>query len=235
MNDAETRYSTIEKELLAIVWSCKYFRHYLYGKHFTIATDHKPLVWLMNVNDPSSRLMRWRLRLEEFDSMINYKKGTLNQNADALSRRINHLTQEDEYKIFLQDYKHMRKTYVQVNNLSNFITIVYKDADIIFEKDKIFNNLLSYFTQEKYNVKTSITQLKENNKDYVRKILNYLNTIEGLNIELKKVELTKPPIIKRGKIVQQFHGGIGHLGISKTIEQIPLRYTWPLMNRGTPF
>ena len=54
MNDAETRYSTTEKELLAIVWSCKYFRHYLYGKDFTIVTDHKPLVWLMNVKDPSS-------------------------------------------------------------------------------------------------------------------------------------------------------------------------------------
>ena len=84
MNDAETRYSTTEKELLAIVWSCPYFRRYLYGKHFTIVTDHKPSVRLMNVNDPSSRLMRWRLRLDEFDYTINYKKGILNQNADAL-------------------------------------------------------------------------------------------------------------------------------------------------------
>ena len=49
----------------------------------------------MNVKDPSSRLMRCRLRLEEFDYTINYKKGTLNQNADALSRRIHQLTQDE--------------------------------------------------------------------------------------------------------------------------------------------
>lgn len=86
LNKAETRYSTTEKELLAIVWATKHFRQYLYGKKFTIVTDHKPLVWLMNVKDPNSRLMRWRLKLEEFDYEIIYKSGKTNTNADALSR-----------------------------------------------------------------------------------------------------------------------------------------------------
>ncbi|XP_036149749.1 uncharacterized protein LOC118647910 [Monomorium pharaonis] len=86
LNKAETRYSTTEKELLAIVWATKHFRQYLYGKKFTIVTDHKPLVWLMNVKDPNSRLMRWRLKLEEFDYKIVYKPGKTNTNADGLSR-----------------------------------------------------------------------------------------------------------------------------------------------------
>lgn len=86
LNDTETRYSTIEKELLAIIWACKYFRPYLYGRKFKIYTDHRPLMWLHNLKEPNSKLMRWRLRLEEFDYQIIYKKGKFNTNADCLSR-----------------------------------------------------------------------------------------------------------------------------------------------------
>ena len=49
-------------------------------------TDHKPLTWMFSVKDPSSRLLRWRLLLEEFDYTIQYKAGKKNVNADALSR-----------------------------------------------------------------------------------------------------------------------------------------------------
>lgn len=86
LNDAETRYSAIEKELLAIVWACKHFRPYLYGKKFTILSDHRPLVWLNSIKEPGSRLTRWRLRLAEYDYEIKYKPGKQNCNADALSR-----------------------------------------------------------------------------------------------------------------------------------------------------
>ena len=86
LSKTEVNYSTIEKECLAIVWACKYFRPYLYGRKFSIITDHKPLVWLFNAKDPTSKIVRWRLRLEEYDYTISYKKGTSNTNADALSR-----------------------------------------------------------------------------------------------------------------------------------------------------
>lgn len=86
LNDSELNYSTIEKELLAIVWATKYFRPYLFGRKFTILTDHKPLQWIMNIKEPNSRLTRWRLKLSEYDFSVVYKKGKYNTNADALSR-----------------------------------------------------------------------------------------------------------------------------------------------------
>lgn len=86
LNKAEKNYSTIEKELLSIVWSVKTFRPYLYGRHFIVNTDHKPLIWLWNLKEPSFRLMRWRIKLEEFDFEIKFKTGKTNTNADALSR-----------------------------------------------------------------------------------------------------------------------------------------------------
>lgn len=86
LNSTEINYSTIEKELLAIVWATKYFRPYLFGRKFKIVTDHKPLQWIMNLKEPGSRLTRWRLRLSEYDFTIMYKQGKANTNADALSR-----------------------------------------------------------------------------------------------------------------------------------------------------
>lgn len=86
LNKAESNYSTIERELLAIVWAVKHFRPYLFGRKFKIVTDHKPLTWLFSVKDPGSRLVRWRLKLEEFEYEIIYKAGKINTNADALSR-----------------------------------------------------------------------------------------------------------------------------------------------------
>ncbi|KAL0818955.1 hypothetical protein ABMA28_008252 [Loxostege sticticalis] len=96
LNKAETNYSVTEKECLAIVFGTKVFRPYLYGNRFEIITDHKPLQWLFNCKDPGSRLIRWRLKLEEFEYNIQYKKGKTNSNADALSRfPVNPIQQED--------------------------------------------------------------------------------------------------------------------------------------------
>jgi hypothetical protein len=75
LNGAELNYSTVEKECLAIVWACKHFRPYLLGNPFQIWTDHKGLSWIFNVKDPSSRLLRWRLLLEEYEFEIKYKPG----------------------------------------------------------------------------------------------------------------------------------------------------------------
>jgi len=48
-------------------------------------TDHKLLIWIFSVNDPGSRLIRWRIKLEEYDYEIIYKAGQSNANADALN------------------------------------------------------------------------------------------------------------------------------------------------------
>lgn len=86
LNESEINYSTIEKELLAIVWATKYFRPYLFGRKFKIITDHKPLQWVMSLKEPNSRLTRWKLKLSEYDFTVIYRKGSSNTNADALSR-----------------------------------------------------------------------------------------------------------------------------------------------------
>lgn len=86
LNKGELNYSTIEKELLAVVWGVKHFRPYLFGKKFVIHTDHRPLIYLFSLTTPSSRLIKFRLILEEYNFDIEYIKGNENVVADALSR-----------------------------------------------------------------------------------------------------------------------------------------------------
>ena len=86
LSPQERKYITTEQECLAVVWALLTLRPYLMGEPFTVYTDHNALRWLMNVTDPSSRLLRWRLRLSEFDFTVIHRKGILNRVADCLSR-----------------------------------------------------------------------------------------------------------------------------------------------------
>ena len=86
LKDAEMRYAAIEREALAIFWATRHFQQYLIGGHFTIQTDHKPLLSLMTKTHINTRLLNYTLRLQHFNFSIEYKEGISNGNADALSR-----------------------------------------------------------------------------------------------------------------------------------------------------
>jgi RNase H-like domain found in reverse transcriptase len=82
LNPAQTRYTTTECELLAIVETLKEFRNILLGHKIRIFTDHQNLT-CKNFN--TKRVMRWRLLIEEFGPGLIYIKGSSNDVADALS------------------------------------------------------------------------------------------------------------------------------------------------------
>ena len=83
---AETRYPILELEMLAIVESIKHFRPYLWGRHFTVITYHSAFSYCLKISNPSSRLTRWILTLQECDFEVKWRPGRKNQAADALSR-----------------------------------------------------------------------------------------------------------------------------------------------------
>ena len=58
LTSAETRYSTTERELLAIVWAAKRFQAYIYGRHVVFVTDHEPLVTMRSLKEPNGRIGR---------------------------------------------------------------------------------------------------------------------------------------------------------------------------------
>ncbi|XP_048599790.1 uncharacterized protein LOC125579922 [Brassica napus] len=97
LDEAQCRYATTEKELLAIVYAFEKFRSYLVGSKVIVHTDHAALKYLLTKKDAKPRLLRWILLLQEFDLEIRDKKGVVNGVADHLSRmKINDDTVIDE-------------------------------------------------------------------------------------------------------------------------------------------
>ena len=87
-NSAEQNYSATERECFSVVWDITTLRPYLEGTKFTVRTDDDALRWMLTLTEPSGILMRWRLRLSEFDFKIVYRPGRVHQVPDALSRLV---------------------------------------------------------------------------------------------------------------------------------------------------
>jgi len=86
LNSAQMNYSTFDRELLAIHESVKHFRNILDGRKFLILTDHKPLIHLNNLKNPSPRQLRQLTFLSEFNFEISHLSGKDNLVADFFSR-----------------------------------------------------------------------------------------------------------------------------------------------------
>ncbi|KAK7109283.1 hypothetical protein V1264_013350 [Littorina saxatilis] len=85
LKGAESRYATVEKECLATVWGIDKFERFLYGKRFTLETDHQPLKCLQK-QPTNPRLMRWALQLQPYNFSVRVIPGKDNHGADYLSR-----------------------------------------------------------------------------------------------------------------------------------------------------
>ena len=91
LHPAEKKYSQIEKEALAVVFGVKKFHNYLFGKPFTINSDHKPLLTLPNEAKAiptmvSGRIQRWAILLSAYEYKFKFKPGKEIANADVMSR-----------------------------------------------------------------------------------------------------------------------------------------------------
>ncbi|CAA0811504.1 Uncharacterized mitochondrial protein AtMg00860, partial [Striga hermonthica] len=84
----EQNYPTHDLELAAVVHALKIWRHYLYGCHCEIFTDHKSLQYIFTQKELNMRQRRWLELVKDYDCSIQYHPGKTNVVADALSRKV---------------------------------------------------------------------------------------------------------------------------------------------------
>ena len=82
----ELNYAITELEGLGVVWAVRHLRSYFYGHSRMVYTDHQDLKSLLNTPQPSGKLARWGMALQEMDFVIKHRSGKHNANDDALSR-----------------------------------------------------------------------------------------------------------------------------------------------------
>ena len=85
--EREQKFSSIERECLAVIWSLQKWEQWLWNQKIRVITDHQPLQYLSrNLTSKNARLLRWHLFLQAWDITTQYRRGCDHGNADALSR-----------------------------------------------------------------------------------------------------------------------------------------------------
>lgn len=104
LSSAEVNYTVTEKECLAIVWCVERCKVYLINQ-FTIRTDHSALTWLMKQKEPTGRLSRWIMKMQQFNYTVEHIPGRENVIADAISRNVltfGEDTENGELKVLME-------------------------------------------------------------------------------------------------------------------------------------
>ncbi|XP_049316307.1 retrovirus-related Pol polyprotein from transposon opus isoform X1 [Bactrocera dorsalis] len=186
LNKTEENYSTIEKEMLAIVWSLDKLRTYLYGaKEIKILTDHQPLTFALSNSNNNAKLKRWKARIEEYNYKLIYKPGKTNVVADALSRlpiEVNTLTSTDEnsqHSAEEDSSKLIPHCEAPINVFKNQVIFTEGKEEITHEEPhpSFHRHLIKC---EVYN--------KENLSKILKSVLNP-NIINGIKIQEKYISL----------------------------------------------
>jgi hypothetical protein len=164
MSLAERNYTTMEREELAEVYSCKKFRHYLLGYKVIFHTDHNSLKYLVNKPDLSGRIARWILFLQEFNYEVVVKSGKANSNIDYLSRQRDEESVADIFTEFLDEFPDLSD--VAVFHLNN-------------EVDSEFQDIINYLVRSEFPDHFT----REEKEVFQRKVAPY-SLIKGILFKL---------------------------------------------------
>ncbi len=144
LSKSEVGYSVVDKEALGIVYGVKKFNQYVYGRKFTLVTDHKPLLSIFGPKKglpayAASRLQRYALFLTNYDFDIKYVKSQANANADCLSRLPLNVK---EFQCEVDDVNYVG-TYLQYIK-ENDIPVDFNKVKQETKKDSLLNRVYGY-------------------------------------------------------------------------------------------
>ena len=239
LSKSERKYCVTRKELLALVYFVKYFRHYLYGRKFTARTDHASLRWLMNFKNPEGQVARWLEVLSTFSMAIEHRPGRLHGNADGMSRKpciddtvrtSNSEIPQDNSKDLDPSCMHVgsENTDESISEFDDLESLQADDDELAVVRSWVQANKRPEFAviaAEGYILKSLWNQfpcLELHDNLLVRRQEN----LDEDNVVTFQVIVPKKA---RRSILYVCHDmkTSGHLGVTKTVSKIKQKFYWP--------
>ena len=219
MSLAERKYTTTEREALAVIYACKKFRHYLLGYRIIFHTDHDSLKYLVNKPDLSGRIARWIFLLQEFNYEVIVKPEKANANADYLSRQRGTEALEDIQAEFSDEFRH------EPDRKEDHV------LHITGENESEFSDIIAYLVNRIYPIGLS----REEKNVFQHKAAPY-TIIHGILFRLGADEQLKRCLEKkeRKQVMRALHSSPlgGHFAANTTANRIQSAgYWWPHLVR----
>ena len=198
----QRRWSTIERESYAAVFAVQTFHEYLKGRRFKIQTDHAPLLKTLQKSDPNKRMGKFAMELRAYKFDVEYKKGSENVLADALSR----LEISTDNSV---------NTVLAINEMNT-------ENEEMVDLPSIEEIIMEQKTDE-YCKKIAEELEKDPLATYIDYEKGMLRMNEKIVVPAKLIAI----IIQR----YHAHPLNSHLGAKKTINRIIMNYTFPKLAR----
>lgn len=215
LTQTEVNYAQIEKELYAILFGCKRFHDYTYGRRFTVETDHKPLlaVFKKNLHSAPPRLQRMLLQLQSYDIDLTYRPGKDIPLADTLSRKYLPQT-HPEFAADMDTHVHgvMSSMPVSDQKMTHIRVVTDRDEQIKLLKQVIHNGWPDDRSQcpktllEFWNYRDELTE------------------VDGVILKGNKILIPKDCRTDMLKIIHE-----SHLGVEKCTQRAREILFWPNM------
>jgi len=211
LKPAERNYPVFEQEALAVVWGFQQFRTYLSGHKTTVITDHSALQYILKKNNPSPRIARWGLALQEYEFEVRHRAGRNHTNVDALSRLCCQAESSST------DATQIQLTASDENGITAAQNI-----------DPFCQMLMAFLTKGELPDRPQDAKFLATHGDNFSALngtLYYLGPNQkGVVINER---LVVPPNLQQA-ILEAFHDDVfaGHLGFFRTLNKIRDRYYW---------
>ena len=246
LNSAQRGYTTMEKELLAVVMCCNEFRSMLLGANITVFTDHKNLTF--RTLNPQ-RVLRWRLFLEDFNPTFRYIPGKENVLADCFSRlpRMSKVLEGGNgsaNKGTIVDFNslkppedpddqfHIEETVLDANTCADFLPYVDPRDPEVFESflnlptlEEMDNPVTMHRIQEEQFEDQDLNErMRQNTSKFIIQYIQEKPIICIGSMQDWKIAL---PITLIKPIIRWYHKVLGHCGKERLYETISSRFFAP--------
>ncbi|XP_025263219.1 uncharacterized protein K02A2.6-like, partial [Camponotus floridanus] len=224
LTEVQTRYSQIEKELLAICFGVERFRQYIWGRDAVLVeTDHKPLVGIFNkpLYKVPTRLQRMMLRLQPFRLTIKHVPGKYMYIADALSRDFSRTScdSSDSQKDFDEDIE--KQIAMLIENIP-----VTKDNWKLISQGYLEDSLLTKVKQ--YILKGWPTNYKEI-EEKVKPFFEFKEELVVIKEIIFRGDRILIPTALKKYMLTKLH--TGHPGINRMIKRAEMTMYWKGINQ----